>query len=457
MNAGRARTGLAAIVGDANVRAGDDPVYRSDATESRGLRGEALAVALPGSTDEVAAIVAWCDAQAVTIVPRGGGTGFAGGAVPTPGCVVVSLERMRRVRQVDPIGWSLTVEAGAVTADAKRLARQHGLWLPLDPGAAEQSLIGGNVATNAGGPHTLKYGNTGAWVTGVEAVVPPGRVVRFGGSVRKNVATLDLGRLFVGSEGTLGIVTAVTLRLIPPPECAIPVVALYRDRSAACEAILAGLSCGVVPATMEFLDATTLAVSRHRFPWQLPPDSVTMVVAEADGSNDEATSGAAALSAALGEGSIEVRVLDEARVAQGLWAWRDGVALSVRARYGGKAGEDVVVPVGQLARLLDITDDIAARYDMATCTWGHAGDGNMHANFMFDPESDWRQRVEDASAELFAAAVALGGSISGEHGVGQVKLPYLALQVGDSERELLRQVKAAFDPKGLMNPGKKLV
>ncbi len=447
---------LAAIVGAANVRPGNDAAFRSDATETRGLAGVARAVVLPANAAEVAAVVRWCDRHDMPIVPRGGGTGYAGGAVPSPGCVVVGLERMNRIRSVDPLGWAMEAEAGVRTADVRRVAREHGLWFAPDPGAAEQSTIGGNVATNAGGPHTLKYGTTGAWVTGVEAVVLPGEVVRFGGRVRKNVAAFDIAHLLVGSEGTLGLVTAVTLRLMPPPERAIPVVATYPGRSAACAAVLAVAGSGLVPAALEFLDVATMAVARHRFPWQLPPDPASLVIAEGDGSRGEAHEVASALADVLGDAAAEVRMLEDEADARALWQWRDGVSLAVAVRHGGKAGEDVVVPIGRLAELLDAIDAIAARHGLETCSWGHAGDGNIHANFMFDPASGWEPRVAAASAELFAAVVALGGSISGEHGIGQVKLPHLALQLGAVERALLARVKHAFDPKGLLNPGKKV-
>src|SRR3989442_2000785 len=198
-------------------------------TEARGLSGRADAVALPRSAAEVAEVVAWCYAHGVAIVPRGGGTGYAGGAVPLDGGVVLSLERLDRVRSFDPLLWRIEVEAGLRTAELRRIAREGGLLFAPDPGAAEQSQIGGNIATNAGGPHTFKYGVTGAWVTGLEVVLPPGELVRVGGAIRKDVAGYDLKNLLLGSEGTLGVVTAVWLKLIPAPEAALPVVGFYRD------------------------------------------------------------------------------------------------------------------------------------------------------------------------------------------------------------------------------------
>ena len=206
---------------------GSTSAYLVDKTEARGLRGHAEAVCLPNEPEQVASAVAWCYERGIAIVPRGGGTGYAGGAVPVEGGVVVALERMARVRSFDPSLWRIEVEAGVRTAELRRVARESGLFFPPDPGAAEQSQIGGNVATNAGGPHTFKYGVTGAWVTGIEAVLAPGELVRVGGPIRKDVAGYDLKSLLIGSEGTLGIVTSVWLKLIPAPEASLPVVGFY--------------------------------------------------------------------------------------------------------------------------------------------------------------------------------------------------------------------------------------
>src|SRR3954449_3688618 len=231
---------LRAIVGAEHVEAPPPAAYLHDATITRGLRGEAAAVVRPADADEVRRVVAWCYENDVPIVPRGGGSGLAGGAVPLDErAVVLSLERLARVRSFEPELWRMNVEAGVLTTHVQRLARENGLWFPPDPGAAEQSQIGGNVATNAGGPHAFRYGQTGAWVTGLEAVVAPGELVRFGGPVRKDVAGYDLKDLMVGSEGTLGVVTAVWLRLIPAPAHAPSVVAaFFGEERAGCRAVL---------------------------------------------------------------------------------------------------------------------------------------------------------------------------------------------------------------------------
>ncbi|MSW96433.1 MAG: FAD-binding protein, partial [Actinobacteria bacterium] len=248
------RADLARIVGERHVFPGDDSRFTADWTEFSGIHGSADAVVLPGSAEEVAAVVAWCAARGVPVIPRGGGTGWAGGAVPLGRGVVVALERLTAVRHLDPLQWRMEVEAGVTTATVRRLARENGLCFPPDPGAAEQSQIGGNVATNAGGPHCFKYGVTGSWVTGIEAVLASGELVRVGGPVRKDVAGYDLVALLTGSEGTLGIITSVWLRLIPAPAGSWPVTACYPDAATGGEAVMRCMAAGPIPAAIEYLD-----------------------------------------------------------------------------------------------------------------------------------------------------------------------------------------------------------
>src|SRR5437870_4650637 len=260
--------------------------YLTDMTEARGLSGRADAVALPRTAEEVVEVVAWCYAHGVGIVPRGGGTGYAGGSVPLDGGVVLSLERIDRVRSFDPLLWRIEVEAGLRTAELRRIARESGLLFAPDPGAAEQSQIGGNIATNAGGPHAYKYGVTGAWVTGLEAVVPPGEVVRFGGPLRKDVAGYDLKHLLIGSEGTLGVITAAWLRLVPAPEAAWPVVGFFDGVRGGAAAIERVVGSGLPAAALEYFDSETMRYAGASFPVDVPAGAFA-VLAEADGSKDE--------------------------------------------------------------------------------------------------------------------------------------------------------------------------
>ncbi len=410
--------------------------YLTDATETRGLRGHADAVALPGDAEEVRRVVEWCYEHDVPITPRGGGSGYAGGAVPDGG-VVLSLERMRAPRSFEPLLWRCEVEAGMTTAEVRRRARENGVWLPLDPGAAEQSQIGGNAATNAGGPHAFRYGTARAWVTGLEAVLAPGELVQTSGFARKDVASYDMTGLLCGSEGTLGVITAVRLRLIPPPEVEIPVVAVYPDAAAGCAAVLRVLGSGLQPATLEYLDEGAASAARYDGGAGFLVISQVHSRADADG-----------LREALAGDALSVVERDPVELAR----WREGVSLAVVAQYGGKVSEDIAVPVERLEEAIAATIEIGRRHDLPALSWGHAGDGNLHSTFMVAAED--ASRTEAACDELFAMAVGLGGTISGEHGLGTLK---------DGRRyrdpaltAAHERIKRALDPKGLLNPGKKL-
>ncbi|WP_445148265.1 FAD-binding oxidoreductase [Baekduia sp. Peel2402] len=431
---------LAAIVGSGHV---ERDVALADAS---GLSGRVGCLVFPASAAEVAAVVAWCYERDVAMIPVGGRSGYSGGIVPREvdsGAVAIALDRLDAIRSFDPLLWRMEAEAGVTTATVARRARENGLLFPPDPGAAEQSQLGGNLATNAGGPHAFKYGVTGRWVTGVEAVLAPGEVVSFGGPVRKDVAGLDLRSLLIGAEGTLGIITAAWLRLVPAPGEAFPVVNAYASVREGCEAIDAVLGSGVVPAALEYLDGRCVEAAPPPF---LPDalGSALLVVCEAESSGDRDE-----LLEALGDGAV-------APPASEVWRWRDGVSIAVRAARGEKLSEDIAVPVERLAEAIEATIAIGERHGLEGCSWGHAGDGNLHSSFLLDPGDEaMRARADAAALELFDMARALGGTASGEHGVGLLKAGQLSRQWSPAAVEAARAVKRALDPKGLFNPGKK--
>jgi glycolate oxidase subunit GlcD len=422
----------------------------------RGVQGTADAVVLPSTAEEVAAVMRWCYEHDVPLTARGGGTGLAGGAIPIDGGVVVAFERLNKVRRFDPLLWRMHVEAGVTTADVQRLARENGLRFPPDPGAAEISQIGGNIACNAGGPHAFKYGVTGHWVTGIEAVVPPGEIVRVGGPIRKDVAGYDLRNLLVGSEGTLGLVTAAWLRLVPAPELELPVIGLYRDADAGVSAIERVLASGVVPAAIEYMDGVTLAYSGDAYPFGIPAGGAFMVITEADGAAPEARRVAAELTEALGEDAVAVHAPEEPSDVAELWRWRGGVAFAILAQRGGAFSEDIAVPLDRLRDVAHETLAIGERHGVPALSFGHAGDGNIHSTFLFAPDDEEEQRRADAACnDLFELARRLGGTVTGEHGVGWLKRGQLEHQLGPVGYDLHLRIKQAFDPKGLLNPGKK--
>jgi glycolate oxidase subunit GlcD len=446
--------------------------YNHDSSNRRGIDGHAQAVALPGSAAEVAAVVAWCYEHDVPLVARGGGTGLTGGAVAVHGGVVCSLERLRRVRELEPALWRMFPEAGVSTHDVQRLARENGLMFAPDPGAAEQSQIGGNVATNAGGPHALKYGVTGAWVAGIEAALAPGELVQVGSWAAKDVAGYDLKSLLVGSEGTLGVITAVRLRLLPAPEAAIPLVVFLRTRADGCAAMRAVPAAGLRPSVLDFMDGETLRILAAAYRGVgantgaaasedasagavvVPPDAGFALIVELDGSHAEAQSQRDELLELLGDGALTVHQPADPRA---LWRWRDGANPAVTAERGAKVSEDVVFPLERVAEGLERFEQIASAHGLRSCAWGHGGDGNVHATVLVDPSSEAELDAAEAVGEqLFALVIELAGSIAGEHGVGWLKRGRLESQWDRRTLELHEQIKRVFDPKGLLNPGKKL-
>jgi glycolate oxidase subunit GlcD len=429
--------------------------YLSDLM-GRGVTGSADAVVLPSTPEEVAAVMRWCYENDVPLTARGGGTGLAGGAIPVNGGVVIGFERLNKIRQFDPLLWRMHVEAGVTTGDVQRLARESGLRFPPDPGAAEISQIGGNIACNAGGPHAFKYGVTGNWVTGLEVVVPPGEIVTIGGPIRKDVAGYDLKSLLVGSEGTLGLVTAAWLRLVPAPELELPVIGLYRDAEAGISAIERVLASGVVPAAVEYLDHVLLSYAGATYPFGLPDDGAFMVITEADGAAGEARRVAGELRDALAEDAVAVHAPEQPSEVADLWRWRGGAAFAILAQRGGAYSEDIAVPLDKLRDVARETLAIGERHGVPALSFGHAGDGNIHSTFLFTPDDlDEEQRADKACHELFELALRLGGTVSGEHGIGWLKRGQLQHQLGPAGYDLHLRVKQAFDPQNLLNPGKK--
>jgi glycolate oxidase len=448
---------LTALVGPAHIKTDDLSrlVYGTDALK-RGTTADV--VVLPGSTEEVAAVVRACSAQGVFIVPRGAGTGYTGGAVPTHGGVLLSLERMNRILEIDEANLVAVVQPHVITGDIQDAVEKLGLFYPPDPASLRQSVIGGNVAECAGGPRAFKYGTTKRYVLGLEAVLPTGEVIRTGGKVVKNVVGYDLTQLLVGSEGTLAIITEIILRLVPKPPVQATLRATFSDVEAAVAAVTNIIRARVVPAALELIDGDSLeAVARHLNVRSLAPqgtaailllevDGIAPAVAEEAGRVEEACRAA---------GATEVlRARDEAE-RQELWRVRRELSLSLKMITPLKYNHDVVVPKGRIPDLFALVRRIKEQYRLRIPCFGHAGDGNIHVNIMVDPaDGEEIARAHAAEEILFAGVVALEGSISGEHGIGFAKAPFLALELSADTIALMKRVKHAFDPQGILNPGK---
>jgi glycolate oxidase subunit GlcD len=457
MSGSRLVRDLGAQVGARQVldRPADLAAYGYDAFGASGERHLPEAVVFPGSTAEVSAVIQVCADHDVPAVPRGAGTGYAGGAVPTGGGVVISLTRMNSALGVEPEAMRMHVEAGMVTAAVHRRALQSGLYYPPDPGSATTCTIGGNVACNAAGPHTLRYGTTADYLVGATVVLADGRVARLG---EGGDGGFDLLRLVCGSEGTLAIVTEVLLRLLPAPAARSTVAATFADMEDAATAVAAISAAGLVPAAIEFLDSAALQAVARTGVGAYAPEAGALIIVELEG--DAAGLAAeldAALTAITAGSPTGVETAGDAAGQKRLWAARKSISAAVATVMIGKVNEDVVVPRDRIAELVATVRRLGADHSVPVVNFGHLGDGNLHATFLIDPRRPGeRQRGDAAAAGLFETVLDMGGAITGEHGVGSTKLPYVERQLGPGTVELMRRIKASLDPRGLLNPMKKV-
>ncbi|MBI2829510.1 MAG: FAD-binding protein [Acidobacteria bacterium] len=414
-------------------------------------------VVIPATTREVAAIARLCNERLVPLVVRGAGTGYTGGAVPTRGGVVVSMERLNRIIEIDETNLLAIVEPNVVTADLQRAVEKAGLFYPPDPASLDTSSIGGNVAECAGGPRAFKYGTTKRYVLALEAVLPTGEIVETGSKAVKSVVGYDLTQLLVGSEGTLAIITKITLRLIPKPPARATLLALFGDIQAAVDAVTALIRRRVVPASLELVDADSLsAVRDHLGREVVPPGTGAVLIVEADGMQSAVDDEIDRVADGCREvGAMRVSVAADENDRDRLWNVRRLLSASLMATGLLKINHDVVVPRGRVPDLFRVIQELKKTFGLRIAAFGHAGDGNIHVNLMVDRTNPRElARAKQAERALFERVVALEGSISGEHGIGFAKAPYIGIELSPEEIALMKRVKAAFDPNGILNPGK---
>ncbi|GDY29818.1 FAD-binding oxidoreductase [Gandjariella thermophila] len=437
------------LVTDPDVVAG----YRADRADLVPA-GHPLAVARVTDTEQVCTAMRWAQRHGVTVIPRGAGTGLSGGANAVDGCLVVSLERMTAIREIDAENHLAVVEAGVINADLGRAVAEHGLFYPPDPGSFEISTIGGNLATNAGGMRCVKYGVTRDATLGLEVVLADGRVLRTGGRAVKNVAGLDLTRLFVGSEGTLGIITAATLRLRPaPPAPPATFVATFPSAPAAGAAVSAIIAAGAVPSMLELMEHEAINAIEDYRRMDLDRNAAALLIGQADG-YDAARQVATMIRCCEEAGADFVVDTQDPAEADGLLQARRLAGLAL-TEQGPSVIEDVGVPRSRLAEMLAALADIAESTGVRIATVGHAGDGNLHPTLILpDLEPATREHALKTAEAVCRAALALGGTVTGEHGVGILKRDWLAGQLDDTALDVHRAIKAALDPRQLLNPNR---
>jgi glycolate oxidase len=444
------------VVGPEHVR-GDAVSLDAYGQDALGKGHPPDLVVLPAGTQEIAAIARLCNEHRVPLVVRGAGTGYTGGAVPTRGGVVVSMERLNHILDVDQMNLLAVVEPNVITADLQRAVEEVGLFYPPDPASLEISSIGGNVAECAGGPRAFKYGTTKRYILALEAVLPTGEIIKTGSKAVKNVVGYDLTRLLVGSEGTLAIITKITLRLIPKPPARATLLALFADIQAAVNGVTALIERRVVPAALELIDADSLsAVNDHLGEEVVPSGTGAVLIVEADGMQaavDDEIDQVAGACRDVGAVRVSIAASEDDR--DRLWHVRRLLSPSLKATGLVKVNHDVVVPRGRVPDLFGVIEAIKKDFGLRVAAFGHAGDGNIHVNLMVDPTDPQQlERATKAERVLFERVVALEGSISGEHGIGFAKAPYLSLELSPEEIALMQRVKTAFDPNGILNPGK---
>lgn len=447
---------LAALLGDEKVSTAD-AVLEEHSIDKWLVAHLPEVVVFAGSTADVVAVMKFAHGVGVPVTTRGAGVGYVGGAVPVRGGIVLSVVRMAEIKEINPADGVAVVEPGVITGDLQDAARALGWCYPPDPASLRECSIGGNVATNAGGPRCLKYGVTRHYILGLEVVLADGTVARLGGRCHKNKTGFDLIGMFVGSEGLLGVITEITCRLIPDPPARAMLSAGFANFAEAAEAVQRVLGAGFLPAALEISDKFTLAAARAHVGAEMIPDGESHLLVELDGQPGSVELETASVGALLREvGCLSLDTATDEAGCEALWEIRRAFSYSLRATGLTKLNEDVVVPRGKLVELVEFCEGLQAECGMSIACFGHAGDGNIHVNIMVDDidKPATRARSDAALDKLFKAVLAMGGAVSGEHGIGIAKGRWFAEALHPGALELHRRLKAALDPDGGLNPGK---
>ena len=414
------------------------------------------AVAIPGTAEEIDAIIQLANQEKFPVTPRGAGTGMTGGALAVNGGLVLALTRLNRILEIDTENLIAVVEPGVITGDLQREVEKVGLFYPPDPSSLKFSTMGGNVAECAGGARAVKYGVTKDYIIGLEVILPTGGIIRTGVRTRKGVVGYDLTKLFVGSEGTLGIITKIILKLLPLPEARKTLLAIFDRLDTAMLTVSGIISARIIPAALEFMDQTAISCVEDYLPLGLPREAGALLLIEVDGCKAAVEAEAETICQLCKKtGARDIRTAGDESEAALLWQARRAVSPALFKLKPHKISEDIVVPRSRIAEMVSRAKVIGTENDLIVLCFGHAGDGNIHINIMIDREDKVEaHKAQKAKAQIFRTAVELGGTLSGEHGIGITKSPFLGLELNPLAVETMKKIKAALDPNNILNPGK---
>ena len=450
---------LQQIAGDDNVLVGADQLEPYSHDETVGLRADPEVVVKVTTTSQVSQVLTLAQRARVPVTPRGAGYGLSGGAVAIEGGIVLSLEKMNRILEIDHENLMVTVEPGVITGDIHRAVEAEGLFYPPDPASLDSCSIGGNIAEGAGGPRAVKYGSTKDYVVGLEAVLPSGEIVTMGGKLVKNVTGYSLLQLLIGSEGTLAVVTKIILRLVPLPRVQVDLLVPFDEFQAAANTVSDIIAHRILPTTIEFMEQDSIRAVERLLEKEVPfNDAAAHLLIQLDGNLQEAVDADMETvgDLCLEHGARDVLVAQDRPTRERLWEARRMIIEALNHESPVNHMEDVVVPRAEIHRLLGGIKEIAARQGVRIINFGHAGDGNVHVNVLKDelPLDNWSELVPQVTEEIYQLALSLGGTITGEHGIGATRRRYLPLAVDEAQIQIMRSIRAAFDPNYILNPGK---
>lgn len=447
------------VIGETNVLYDAESLEKYSHDETEDLRFPPEVVLKPSSPEEISSILSYCNERSIPVTPRGAGTGLSGGALPVFGGVILSSEKLNRILFIDERNHQVTVEPGVITQVLQDAVREKGLFYPPDPASKGSCFIGGNISENSGGPKAVKYGVVKDYVLNLEMVLPDGEIIWTGANVLKNATGYNLTQLVVGSEGTLGVVTKIVLRLIPHPQHDLLMLVPFKSATQACEAVNAVFQAGIIPSAMEFMerDAIDWAMRFVETNVEVADDVEAHLLIEVDGNDEEVLmKQMEKITDILQQFSIgEILFADTSDQKASLWKLRRSVAEAVKRNSVYKE-EDTVVPRAELPALLSGVKSIGKKYGFKSVCYGHVGDGNLHVNVIKGDlsDEDWTEKLPQGIREIFQLCVKLGGTLSGEHGIGWVQKPYMDIAFNATQMKLMQQIKNVFDPNGILNPGK---